>query len=168
MAKQFSNVLEYNDNEGRVPAPVKINIGRRNIRVNDDSLRGNLGRDLAAAIGVIADDLAWFFRKVDEATPQDMMWAMEPTLLKSREYCPKDTNELANSAYLAMEQYRGNPRAEMGYARNGQPDYAIIVHEVPATHAEGTFDKFLERALNEDYYSIQQRLVDGVRARMGF
>lgn len=166
-SKQFSNYLEGGDTN-RVPAPMKINIGQRNIRITDDSLRGNLGRDLAKAIGEIAGDLTWYFRQVEDAMPIDMMHALKPTLDKSAEYCPKDTNELVNSRYLAMEQYRGNPRAEMGYARNGQPDYAIIVHEVPATHAEGTFDKFLEKALNEDYYAIQQRLTDGVRTRMGF
>lgn len=167
MAKQFSNYLEGGDTS-RVATPVKINIGQRNIRVSDDSLHGNLGRDIEAAIGKIAKDLTWFFRQVDDAIPSDMMHALKPTLDLSAEYCPKDTHELVNSRYLAMEQFRGNPRAEMGYARNGDPHYAVIVHEVPATHAEGTFDKFLERALNEDYYAIQQRLVDGVRTRLGF
>ncbi len=145
-------------------APVRIGIGPRNIRIGP-----NAGpNEMKTAFKQLADDLTWYFKQLKDGLPEDLKEALEPTLNLSKEYCPVDTGKLVGSAYLETEQFRGGSRAEIGYARNGDPDYAVIVHEqVHVGHKAPTSAKFLQRAIDEDYHNILQRLSDRVKIRSG-
>ena len=166
MAASSSRYKVYGTNS-RVPAPVKIQIGQRNIKASATGSAAVLGRQMQAAFDTLGADLAHFFRQLEGALPQDMEAALEPTLELAQEYCPKDTEVLVNSAYLATESYRGGARAEIGFAKNSYPDYAVYVHEMPYQHEEPTSDKFMQRAIDEDYYQILDRVTRRVRVRLG-
>lgn len=144
--------------------PIHIGIGARNIRVGP-----NAGpTEMKEAFKELANDLNAYFKQLTDFLPEDLAEALEPTLDLSKEYCPVDTGKLVGSAYLAKESFRGGARVEIGYARNGDPDYAVIVHEqVHVGHAPPTSAKFLQRAIDEDYYNILQRVTDRVKARSG-
>ena len=146
--------------------PIKISVGRSNIVV-DGSSESSLYEGLKDAFGVLAKDLQWYTEQLEGFLPNDLTEALKPTLELSAYYCPKDTLALVNSRYVATEQYRGGARCEIGYARGGEPHYAIYVHEIPATHDPPTTDKFLQRAIDEDYHNIVQRVTDNLRVRMG-
>jgi hypothetical protein len=145
--------------------PVKIEIGKRNIRTREVGSAAELGRELKAAMVQVAQDFGFFVDKLEGFLPEDLKSALEPTFELSQVYVPKDKGVLADSGYLEVVPYRSGARVEIGYGRGGQPPYAIYVHEVPRWHAPPTRDKFLEAAIDEDYYNILQRVTDRVRYR---
>jgi hypothetical protein len=104
----------------------------------------------------------------EDVSEEIMINALEPTLDRAKYYCPKDTLELVNSAYLEEARFRGKPRVEIGFAKGGDPVYAIYVHEIlDYKHDEPTRAKFLEYAVYEDLDGIYTRLGDGYRRFMG-
>lgn len=147
--------------------PISLGMGKKSYKASDVSSAADLGRALAPILQEIAVDFRNYTRRVEGFLPEDLEAALAPTMELSLTYVPRDTGELADSAYLETVPYRGGARVEMGYARGGKPDYAIYVHEVPYKHAAPTSDKFLEKAINEDYFNIVQRVSERVRARLG-
>lgn len=104
----------------------------------------------------------------EEATPDIMVEALQPTRRLAEYYTPKDTRALVESSYLEVTSFRGKPRVELGFARGGNPPYAMYVHEIlDYKHASPTGAKFLERALKEDMTGIYQRLAEGYKDLMG-
>lgn len=108
-----------------------------------------------------------FTSDVEGFMPEVLVDALEPTFGKALEYCPEDSGALRASGYLEVEKYRGGSRAVIGFGKGGQPDYAIYVHEMPYAHAEPTRAKFLQSALDEDYFSIVSSIPRLVRQRAG-
>ncbi len=147
--------------------PIKISIGRQNIRTVEAGSAAELGRNLKSAFDDLAGNLGWFTNQLEGFLPQDLADALGPTLVLAKVYVPKDTGDLEASGYVAHQRFRGGARAEIGFGRHGQPDYAIYVHEMPFRHAAPTRDKFLQVAIDEDYYNILQRVTDSVRIRFG-
>lgn len=167
MVKSFSNYVEGTDAGSFTPMPVKINIGARNIRVSAIGPNAAMGRTIAQGFTEIAKDFQAFVSKLEGFLPEDMLAALQPTFEKSQELCPVDTGALKASGYLEAEVFRGGVRAEIGYGRDGIPDYAVAVHELPAQHEYPTQYKFLQAPLEEDYFNILQRVTDRVRTRLG-
>lgn len=146
---------------------MQIGIGQRQFRTSDVSSAAQLGRALKGPLQEIARDFRDYVNKLKGFLPEDLAQALEPTLELAKKYCPKDTGALVASAYLELGTFRGLVMVEIGFAKGGDPDYAIYVHEIPYQHAAPTSDKFLQRAIDEDYFNIVQRVTDIVRARMG-
>lgn len=93
--------------------------------------------------------------------------ALEPTFEKAKMYTPKRTGRLVQSGYLEKVGYRGHPRVEMGFARNGEPHYAVLVHEnVQMYHQPPMQAKFLQRAIEEDIADIAIRIGDNYKRFM--
>lgn len=101
--------------------------------------------------------------------PSVMVAALEPTLQLSQVYVPVDTGELKESGYLEeVRRGKGSARAEIGYGKNGQAPYALYVHEMTdIPHKAPTSAKYLERAIDEDYFAILNRIVKGVKESTG-
>ncbi len=103
----------------------------------------------------------------EEASPEIMIEALEPTLEITDALTPKDTGELVESHYLEETSFRGKPRVEIGYAKGGSPYYAMYVHEmVGIPHAEPTRSKFLQAGVMQDLDNIEKRLVIGYQRFM--
>lgn len=149
------------------PTPIKLSIGNRNIRVNATGAEASLGRELGAAFDTIAKDLGWYCNQLEHFLPEDLKDALEPTFELSKVYCPKLTHRLVNSAYLESEYFRGTIRVEMGYGLHGDPDYAVMVHELPNYHVPPTKDKYLQDAIDETYYALIARIMENIKIRSG-
>jgi hypothetical protein len=99
----------------------------------------------------------------ENTTPEICMEALRPTFEKSKVYCPKDTGLLVSSAYLEIAGFRGQRRVEMGYARGGNPHYAVVVHEnLEMKHKSPTRAKWLEVAVAEDLIDIMEGIAEGM------
>lgn len=100
-------------------------------------------------------------RYLENATPEILVEALEPTYRKSQEYCPKDTGALKDSGYLEIVEHRnGKITVEMGYGFRGQPEYAARVHEnLEWRHKRPTRAKWLQVALEEDEQAIRGRII---------
>ncbi len=148
--------------------PIRFAVGRTNIRNIDLSAGAAAGRELNDAFTSMAKDFGWYVDQLEGFLPEDLKSALEPTFELSQEYVPVQTGDLKESGYLEVESFRNGARVEMGYGRNGIPDYAIHVHEDTfAQHAEPTRAKFLQAAVDEDYNNILQRVTDSLRMRTG-
>lgn len=143
-------------------------MGRQNTRASDTSSRASLERQFQSSMDDILRNLDEFVAEMDGVMPDILVEALEPTLGKSLELVPRDTGDLAASAYLEAEKFRGGARVVMGYGRGNNPDYAIFVHEMTEyKHEAPTQAKFLQQPLDEDYFSILNSIPRLVREFAG-
>lgn len=116
-----------------------------------------------AVMKLVQTDLEYILNEFEDVTPDITVEALKPTFEKSKVYCPKDTRELVESAYLeVVQRKRGGPIVEMGYGKGGKPRYAPYVHEMTTNkHEAPTRSKFLEAAINEDMFDLIDRVAAG-------
>lgn len=144
-------------------------MGRRVIRSSvrhggsQTALRGDFNASMAEVLG----NLNEFVQHMEDVSADVLVEVLEPTFDKSQEYTPVMDGTLKDSGYLESRKFRGKSEAEVGYGRSGKPDYAIYVHEIPASHTAPTRDKFLQTAFEEDYFSIVGRIPEVLRRVAG-
>jgi hypothetical protein len=126
-----------------------------------------LNADFRASMDDLLGNLQEFIDHMEDVKEDVLIEALEPTFGKALEYCPIDKGNLRKSGYLESRTSRGRAEVEIGFARGGDPHYAIYVHEIPAYHEPPTSDKFLEKAIAEDYFSIISSLPRLVREAAG-
>lgn len=135
--------------------PIKISMGSRAAHKYN---AGDLNRQLVRLV----QNFQGLAAHMGNQSPEILREALEPTFEKSKEYCPKDTGNLVNSGFLEIQESRNGAQAAMGYARGGNPHYAVYVHEIPRYHKEPTRWKWLQAALQEDADDIRTRILNGV------
>lgn len=107
----------------------------------------------------IEDAYEQLFEAIREASPEIIYNALIPTKALAEYYTPVKTGKLRASSYLEVTQRGEMPRVELGFAKGGDPPYAVYVHEmVQNYHVAPTRSKFLQAAVLED--------IDNVRARI--
>lgn len=142
-------------------------MGSRYVRNTQGASTQALTAQFRQQIGGILDALGEFIDDFDNLVPEAIVEVLEPTLGKAIEYCPKKTGELVDSAYLEVDSVRRKHVVAIGFGKGGQPDYAVFVHEMPFKHEEPTRSKFLQAALDEDYFQIIQDIPRALRERAG-
>lgn len=144
-------------------------MGRKQIRssMSNAGSQAALKQQFDASMEDILINLKDFIDHVDGATPDILIEALEPTFGKAIERTPVKNGDLRASGYLEARKYRGGAEVEIGFGRGGHPDYAIYVHEIPRAHEDPTRDKFLQSALDEDYFSILSSIPRLVREAAG-
>lgn len=85
---------------------------------------------------------------------------------KSTEVCPKDTNELVNSAFLGSERTLDHMAVRVGY----KADHAVFAHENAGRDVDyvnpttpGTHWKFLEQPLTELEADVEKIIADDLK-----
>lgn len=122
-------------------------------------------RDAMQAI--IREYQAWV-EYLDLRAPDILMEALEPTLELAKSYTPYHTGALRDSGYLESSYSRGRSQVEIGFGRGGSPDYTAYVHEnLDMQHASPTSAKFLEKALEEDWVNVTERILEGLKEVSG-
>lgn len=142
-------------------------MGSRYVRASQSGSTQALQAQFRANLGAILKDLKEFTDDVKGFIPSVAIDVLEPTFGKALEYCPEDTGDLRASGYLEEETRRGHTQVAIGFGKGGKPDYAIYVHELPYAHEAPTRYKFLEAALDEDYFSIVNAIPRLIRERAG-
>lgn len=105
---------------------------------------------------------------VDGQAGDVLLEALQAPFDESQEIVPVLTGELKASGYLEKEHFRGKAIVAMGYARGGIPDYAVMVHENPATyHREPTQYKFLQQPLEKHWPEVQVKIIEGFKIAGG-
>lgn len=146
---------------------VNINIGKiRSVSPMYPSEPGYIAQ-MQAQSRAMTDTLLEILTGFVDISPDIMLDALQPTYELAAKYTPKDTLALVNSEYLEVTSFRGKPRVELGFARGGEPFYAMYVHEIVEYHHEApTRSKFLQAAMMEDLDGIYERLGEGYKAFM--
>lgn len=140
-------------------APIKGRIGKRFGRRRQEvqkSMR-NIERRLERAL-----------RDVRNATPDALLHALKPVFDTSQQLVPVKTGRLKESGFMEAERTSQGARATIGYAADGDPFYATIVHErLDVQHASPTQAKFLEEAFNRHEDKIAPRVASFLREKVG-
>lgn len=146
---------------------INVNIGKvRSVKPMYPSEPGYIAQ-MQAQSRAMTDALLEICNGFENVSNDVMMDALEPTFELAGKYTPKDTLRLFKSEYLEVNAFRGKPRVELGFARGGDPPYAMYVHEmVDIEHKAPTRSKFLQAAMMEDLGNIYKRLGEGYRAFM--
>ena len=148
----------------RYKPPFKVNIGRQRIPYTDDSSQANFERAVRGQIKDVIGNFSAWVRHMETVSADVLVEAMQPIFDLSQVYVPRDTQALANSGYLEKRRVGSRSVAELGYAKGGHPHYAAFVHEnLDFYHAPPTQAKFLERAIMEEEFKTQKRILDGMK-----
>lgn len=122
-------------------------------------------QQIRSQMKAIETNLSSVIAAIQDAGPDIVLAALQPTYDKSQVYVPKKTGALAASGYLEVTESGGNTIVQMGYGKGGQPPYAVFVHErTDLFHEPPTRSKFLQAALEEDIGDINTRLQEGYKA----
>lgn len=143
-------------------------VGLASIGKGVDSTHADFTRSVREQMQGVIKEYTRFVEHLDEQGPDILRDALEPTFQMSQDIVPHKTGTLKNSGYLETDHTRGRTVVEMGYARGGNPDYAVIVHEDPDKfHPEPTQYKFLQQPLEQDMDNVQRRIFLGYRRASG-
>jgi len=147
--------------------PLRFNVGLQRF---SKKTRGGLGgstvgagRTFRSAANSLVDDYAAVLKLIKFANVPAVKFALEPVLDQALIYVPRDTEKLADSGFLDVQQKGEITTGEVGFAPRGNPDYAIFVHEVFAFHEPPTQWKFLQRAGQEKLSEVGKRLIGFLR-----
>ena len=107
-------------------------------------------------------------RSVEGSTPEAIEAGLRLIFNKSQEYVPVDTGVLKDSGYVEVVPGFFRHKGEVGYARDGSPPYAIIVHElVENQHEPPTSAKYLQRAVQEELNKVAAVMVKVIQRQSG-
>lgn len=140
--------------------PLKASIGRSRVSSSLPSNFADPTYDIRQQMqGILKEYFRWT-RHLEDQAGDVLKEALKPTFRKSQEIVPYKDGDLMASGYLESRQFRGKSVCEIGYARGGKPEYAIIQHEnLEYNHPNGGQAKYLERPLLQDADAIQQRIL---------
>lgn len=152
----------------RFVPPIRAGIGRARIPRTDTTPQAAFEKAIRSQMQDIVKNFIGWAKHMEAESATVLKEALEPTFEKSKEYVPKDTLALLNSAYLEQRVFRGRSIVEIGYSRGGTPNYGPKVHEdLEAFHKAPTQAKFLERPLTEDASKIREAIIDGMGVASG-
>jgi glucose-6-phosphate isomerase len=124
-----------------------------------DESQAGYTQDIRAQMETIEKNISAFFQQVTEETGEIILDVLYPVFDQSQIYCPVKNGTLRDSGYLELKKSASGATVEMGYAKGGQPNYAVYVHEFTGFHhAAPTRAKFLQAALEEAMPSIEADL----------
>lgn len=120
----------------------------------------NLGRNNRRYFQDFVDEIG----KIENATVQTLIYAIQPIREATLRYVPVKTGRLRSSFYIIAGKYYKSNRVTLGYARYGFPKYAQIVHDRLydeqgnlIRHKSPTKALFLELAIQEHLSEILPR-----------
>lgn len=147
----------------------RLKVGKVSVRTTGYPSEPGFVRQVNQGMKAIQKDLDYIFAQFEGVTPEILMEALQPTFLKTQERVPQQTGKLKRSGYLEIvTRSSGKVEVELGYAKGGNPDYAVYVHEMQGIpHAPPTSAKFVEQPINEDLGDIIDRIDRGYRQFMG-
>jgi hypothetical protein len=138
----------------------RLKVGKVSVRTPKYMSEAGYVKSVNQGMNELRKNLDYIIQQFEDVTPEFMMEALRPTFEKTQTRVPVRGGRLKRSGYLEVVQNsRGNPVVEMGYAKGGVPDYAVYVHEMTEIkHAAPTTAKFVEGPVNEDLGDIIDRL----------
>ncbi len=123
------------------------------------SIRMSIIRSAIVVTGVanVAKKMALFGLAFGQVFERNSKEAGRYILRESRKIVPVDTKQLHKSGFT---RNFGGPGFAADIVVGYTKWYALVVHEVPATHKPPTTDKYLERILRE-YRTVINRIIGG-------
>lgn len=122
----------------------------------------NFANNVATQVKHLEENYAAWVEHMKIQAGDILYGALQPTFEISQERVPYLTGALHDSGYLDVGQEGYKTVVHIGYAEDGDPEYAAFVHEDPiAYHKPPTSYKFLQGPLEEDSENIKRRIEQG-------
>lgn len=139
--------------------PLGFNVGRvRVTRVVSPSEAGYI-RSIRNQMKGIIENFQKVIERIENVTPEALVFGVQPIFDKSQELVPVDTGRLKASGFVVTRDTARGVGVFVGYGRFGKPHYAGFVHErLDVRHAAGKQAKFLEAAINEHIGTFERRV----------
>lgn len=145
---------------------VRLNVGRS--RTPSDVMEAAYVRIMRDSVKRVTDNLRRITNAIEVASVEGLRHAVQPISDESQRLVPYDTGALHDSHYLEVHRTQLGISLNIGYAKGGNPFYALIVHErLDVPHEAPTTAKFLEIAVLEHQDEILPRYVEFVRGEVG-
>ncbi len=149
-------------------ASLRISVGRQRFSSSMTPAHAGYAASINRQMKNIKANLMQVINKIENASPESLKYAMQPIFRESQRLVPKDTHELERSGFLKVEKTSTGAAAAIGYAKGGDPHYAVYVHErTDLAHAAPTQAKWLEEAVNRKLHLLLPRYVRDVKRRTG-
>lgn len=145
--------------------PIRFSVGRRRIDSGVSSLEAGYTRAIRAQMEAIERRVAAAIMDLNQLTPEALEFGLQPVFDLSQVLVPVDTGKLKASGFIESRQTARGASAVVGYARGGNPFYAVRVHEIlHFRHDPPTQAKFLEEAANRLQGEVATRVADFLRS----
>lgn len=151
-----------------MPSPLGFNVGR--VRVTNVTSPSEAGyvRNLRTQMKAIETNIKKVFDRVEQVTPEALIFGAQPIFDRSQELVPVDTGALKASGFIETRPTSNGVQVFVGYGRFGTPEYAGFVHErLDLRHAPPTQAKYLEAAINEKLGDFMRRVALFIKRETG-
>lgn len=139
--------------------PLGFNVGRVRVTVAAQPSEAGYIRSIREQMKVIIGNVRKVIDRIEEVTPEALVFGVQPIFDKSQELVPVDTGRLKASGFIETRDTAAGVGVFVGYGRFGIPHYAGFVHErLDLRHATGKQAKFLEAAVNEHIGDFERRV----------
>lgn len=139
---------------------LKLTMGLTRVKIPQFASEPGYVAAVNRAVEELTKEVLSIIDQFEDVTPEIMEDVLTPAFELSKVYCPKLTGDLVNSAFLEVVGGKKDPRVVMGYAKGGNPRYAVLQHEnLEFRHEAPTQAKFLERAVNESLDEMATALI---------
>ena len=143
---------------------VRINIGNRNVLESQNPQEF----DAQKGFRQLEAEYNKFVAHVEDNMGPVIESGLHVVLDYSQDLVPVKSGELKRSGYVTSVRVPKGVLAEIGYARGGIPDYAVVVHEdLNKFHEPPTQAKFLEDAINANEAFFEDYITQATRDMAG-
>ncbi len=140
--------------------PFRFSIGARSINKSMTPAQSGYVSYMRNQFKELEEDFGHFVSGINSVAPQAVGVALNRIFERSQTYVPVRKGDLKKSGFVEVTQNSKGVTGRVGYAKGGTPTYALIVHENLETfHFPPTQAKFLERAVDELFFTVQSDLV---------
>ncbi len=149
-------------------ARLKFPVGSQSLRAKSMPWEAGYTRDIRVAMQQIIKNYGVAVKAIKVESLPALRFALNPIYRKSQMLVPKLTGRLKRSGFIMARMTAFGPQGVVGYAKGGNPDYAVLQHEnLEFRHAGNTQAKFLEVAVQEHIGSIGRRYAQHLKQNLG-
>ena len=149
-------------------ARLRFPVGSQRLTAKSMPWEASYTRDIRASMQKIIRNHGIAIKAIKVESLPALRFAVQPIFRKSQMLVPVKTGRLKRSGFITARNTALGPQAVVGYARAGNPSYAVLQHEnLEFRHAGNTQAKFLEVAVQEHIGSIPRRYAQHLRQNLG-
>lgn len=146
--------------QGGQKATTRASVGRVRFGKNVYSAEVAVGMDVREQMKHLTRNLEDLISNLQQLTEPALYYGMQPIWEESQTIVPVDTGDLKASGFFNVNTSGATVSAEIGYARGGDPSYAVFVHEnLEMYHKPPTTAKFLQNPFNHHLDEVVPRVV---------
>lgn len=149
-------------------ARIRLPAGRQRIDWFVSPTEKHYTRQMRAQMEGVLKNLQKVIDSIEDASPQGLLYAVQPIYDESQRLVPVDTGDLRASGFIETRRRLRGAQVVVGYARGGRPHYAALVHErLDFFHQPPTQAKYLEEPAVRNLGNILPRYIEFVQRDTG-